>query len=651
MKKKCPVCASDEITHFLRRKDRIGVYLCGNCTLKFVAQSEFAGLHGEPGKLYQREYFEGGGEFGFDAYEETPMTNFYWQKSFVQLVEDMKGKRILDIGCGTGKFMELLLHAGAEADGVEVSGYAAGVASSKGLRIVAADIAALADEQLYDIITAFDVIEHIPDLMTFLGKVFRLLKEDGVFIFLTPDAGSEKAMAGKENWYGYQSSLEHLYYFTPESLSFLFEKTSGARPVVYRAAAPDGEGLMGFVRKKRSPKDEELEKMFESNFSPGFVRAENVVPVCILLQRLDDRRFLEYAAVHRKSISSHAGEEEADFLLSFFKDGNAGGPTPQAVRQEGTGKVTVRPYREGDEQGIITLFREVFGREMTIEEWRWKYTGQGNRVCAVVLEDTGSGLIAGHYGGIPLRMLHDGKIIRGIAVGDTMIHPRYRSFVRFKKAQSLFMREMVADAAVFFYGFAPNEVIRLAVEKLRLYERVATVYEASKEVGFHKGPSRLIYKLFPLDPRDRRVDGLWDSVKHEFQLCAVRDSAFLTWRYAESRLFSYEVWGLRRRWSQKLLALAVVRKDHSDTLLIMDMVFSRDILEPFLLKIENLASAMGRRKIALWLPQSYHNLLRGKGFAVTDTGATIGTFTHPLVLKKEEISEKFFYTMGDTDYI
>ena len=649
--RRCPVCASDEITPLFGRKDLLTVYSCGRCLLKFIDHDAFRAHYGEPETLYEKEYFEDGGDLGFKEYRDAPVSNFYWQTALIRLAGEIKGRRVLDIGCGTGRLMGLLARAGAHAEGVEISRYAAGIATSEGLRIVGSDVMGLGDAPAYDIITAFDVIEHFPDPVALLAKVRSLLKDDGVFIFLTPDAGSEKALATGNEWYGYNTSMEHLFYFSREGLASLFEKGFGSQPLLHPVAAPDGEGIIGFVRAKPSPEDDALGALFRSNFSPEHLSERNVIPVCVLLQRLSDPRFLGYAEKYRAHLQAHAGEEEADFLLSFVRKEDHDGQAQGAGRKQGTKEVTIRPYREGDEHGIVSLFKEVFSREMTMEEWRWKYIGQGNRACAVILEDAGTGLIAGHYGGIPLRMLHDGRVIKGIAVGDTMIHPGYRSFIRFKKMQQLFMREMVADSAVLFYGFSPDTVIRLAVERLGIYDRVGPVYEAAKEVSFHNAPARFLYKLFPLDPRDRRVDRLWDTVKHEFRLSAIRDSAFLTWRYAESRLFSYEVWGLRKRWSQRLLAVAVVRKDPSDRLLIMDMVSSRDVLEPLLLKVENLASAMGRRRMALWLPHDYHAFLREKGFAVTDTGATIPTFKHPAVLTKEEIYEKFFYTMGDTDYI
>ena len=311
----------------------------------------------------------------------------------------------------------------------------------------------------------------------------------------------------------------------------------------------------------------------------------------------------------------------------------------------------IRMYQEGDEYGITALFREVFGREMPIDEWKWKYKGQGNRrVCAVVIDLPGKGII-GHYGGIPFRMTREGVEIKGISACDVMIKKKHRSFTHLKKMHNLFVDELFKDSFIMFYGFPTEHTLTLPAEKLKLYERVEPVYDAVKDTAFNNNTTRFLYKLFPMSFDDDAIDRLWNDVGHEFRLSIIRDKTYLKWRYEESRLFRYELWGLRRRWSKRLDALAVLRRDGTEKLYIIDMVFGKKVLPSLLSKAENLACSLGMKKLSLWMPQRFHQVLLESGFSFLPFGTTLPRSTHPLTIKKEEIAEKFFYTMGDTDFL
>jgi SAM-dependent methyltransferase len=69
----------------------------------------------------------------------------------------------------------------------------------------------------FDIVTAFDVIEHVPDPVAFLGDVAALVEPGGMFFASTPDAGSLPARAFGRRWHFYYPY--HLSYFTPRSLA------------------------------------------------------------------------------------------------------------------------------------------------------------------------------------------------------------------------------------------------------------------------------------------------------------------------------------------------------------------------------------------------------------------------------------------------
>jgi len=311
----------------------------------------------------------------------------------------------------------------------------------------------------------------------------------------------------------------------------------------------------------------------------------------------------------------------------------------------------IRLYEEGDEMGITKLFYEVFEREMSLEEWRWKYVRGGERkVYSAVAVDERDGIVA-HYGGMPHRMIYQGREVYGLAIGDVMTHAGHRGFKLFKEVASLVPDEAVRDGIILGYGFPNERALRLP-EKLGLYEKIEDVCEANKETRFWNNAVRYVYKLFPLSYDDRRIDDLWEEEKDNNVLSVVRDRDYLEWRYQRHPLFSYELWGLRKRWSSRLRGLAVLRReDEKERVLIMDFVCPSNKMEALFQKIENVVYAAGGKRLTLWHPEYLKGKMIRMGFSVGSAGTSIPRTTHEQTLRKNEIAGRFFYTMGDTDFL
>ncbi len=103
-----------------------------------------------------------------------------------------KGNRLLDVGCATGFFMEAAADEGFDVRGVEFSGVAISLARPDiRERIVRGDVNTLLgrDAEKYDVVTAFDIIEHVQDPGNFLAELHAILKPGGVLAISSPDTG------------------------------------------------------------------------------------------------------------------------------------------------------------------------------------------------------------------------------------------------------------------------------------------------------------------------------------------------------------------------------------------------------------------------------------------------------------------------------
>lgn len=113
-------------------------------------------------------------------------------KLIQQLIGSPKGRKLIDVGCSCGFFLEEALRAGYEVCGVEFSSVAISQAHpSVRDRIICADVNELSSmsNERYDVVTAFDIIEHTQRPVAFVESLKRLLRPDGLLVMTTPDTG------------------------------------------------------------------------------------------------------------------------------------------------------------------------------------------------------------------------------------------------------------------------------------------------------------------------------------------------------------------------------------------------------------------------------------------------------------------------------
>jgi 2-polyprenyl-3-methyl-5-hydroxy-6-metoxy-1,4-benzoquinol methylase len=132
---------------------------------------------------------------------------------------------VLDVGCGTGWFLEVAKEQGFIISGLEIGKQLAEYTSEKlGATIYTVPLAELPATAVFDVITMFDVLEHVNDPRTVLKALRDHLNPGGVGLIFTPNLDSVGITI-----LGECSSLimpaEHLFCFTPASLRRMIEET------------------------------------------------------------------------------------------------------------------------------------------------------------------------------------------------------------------------------------------------------------------------------------------------------------------------------------------------------------------------------------------------------------------------------------------
>jgi 2-polyprenyl-3-methyl-5-hydroxy-6-metoxy-1,4-benzoquinol methylase len=174
-------------------------------------------------------YYQGDSRSGYDySYFERIKARYNDKNSWpyrllaraTRLGGQEKAGRLLDVGCGGGLFAACAKRVGWNAQGLDPNPAAVEAAARYGVPVRTATIEESGfDANTFDIIYANDVIEHVLNPIKAFEEIDRLLLPRGVLILSTPNG--DRALLRPNRWGGFQSSLEHLWYFNTRSMKRL----------------------------------------------------------------------------------------------------------------------------------------------------------------------------------------------------------------------------------------------------------------------------------------------------------------------------------------------------------------------------------------------------------------------------------------------
>lgn len=186
---------------------------------------------------YQKGYFTGDrSRIAYVNYEDDkPYITANMRKLFSFVRPYKSTGALLDIGCALGFSTQLAMELGYQAYGIDPSGFAVEkakklVGKTKIRKAKISDIAG-SSRKTYDVVTMFDVFEHLADPHADLQTVKTILKDDGIMIIATGDTGSMFARLLGRRWTFYNPP-QHLYYFNRENLTNLLGET-GFKPIAW----------------------------------------------------------------------------------------------------------------------------------------------------------------------------------------------------------------------------------------------------------------------------------------------------------------------------------------------------------------------------------------------------------------------------------
>jgi SAM-dependent methyltransferase len=228
----CAVCGAASARSKLR-KGGVEILECPCCGLAYwTPPPDFC-----PKAIYDGEYFEdaatGRGYDDYGGLEGSLRMTF--ARRLAQIPLPRTAARLLDLGAAFGFAVAEARGAGWDATGLEISPAAARRASraAAGRVVIASAEATPFAPEVFDAVTLWDVLEHLPDPHSAMAELTRILRPGGRILLSTGDVGSLAARLSGARWHLY-TLPEHLFFHSRRSLRLLLE-THGFRVESLRA--------------------------------------------------------------------------------------------------------------------------------------------------------------------------------------------------------------------------------------------------------------------------------------------------------------------------------------------------------------------------------------------------------------------------------
>jgi predicted SAM-dependent methyltransferase len=234
----CPVCGDVFVARRVYRDRGFSIVRCGACGIILRPPEEHTAVQpSENESLYYRESVRCG-----------TGNKLFFRLTFEALIKAfprLAGSNFLDIGCGIGNAVEVAGELGFNAVGVESSVWARAYCRKKGLRIYDSLCSVKEEGMKFKVINLNHVLEHISSPIGFLmDEVGGFLDQGGFIRIEVPDGSffSLKRLLPVMVYNVTSPRAEHLYYYTPQTLRDVVERSG------YRVVGMSREGFGDRIR-------------------------------------------------------------------------------------------------------------------------------------------------------------------------------------------------------------------------------------------------------------------------------------------------------------------------------------------------------------------------------------------------------------------
>ena len=213
---KCKLCGKDKGKEFLEWKEGYFLIQCDYCNVVSANIKHTGdGLYDDD-EHYDRSFAQIAEQI---EYRKSVFGSERYDYTIKRLKLNPPELNVLDIGCGFGYYLSVLLEKGIHCKGLEVDKQQVKYCKEQGLNVVSGDINDEKNER-YDLIVMFDVLEHLYNPLKYLKSVFDKVKINGYLIAYTPNIHSLsfELMEEKQNLL---HPFQHICFYNKDSLQYI----------------------------------------------------------------------------------------------------------------------------------------------------------------------------------------------------------------------------------------------------------------------------------------------------------------------------------------------------------------------------------------------------------------------------------------------
>jgi len=234
----CPVCNSEN-NILMFNKDGGSYVKCSQCAMVFLnpllrdnyLSQHYADNHAEQSAIVNED---------LDFYRSIYLQGIKSIKSCCNKKDDL-----LDFGCSSGIFLDIAKDNNFHTTGIELNVSEAMECEKKGHKVYNKEFDKIEFNKAFDIITLWDVFEHLPDGLLFLKKFYKILALDGLVFLQIPSSNSivARIMQEKCNMF---DGLEHVNLYSPDTIKMLAEK-AGFSVLIMNTVIPEVKVLNSYL--------------------------------------------------------------------------------------------------------------------------------------------------------------------------------------------------------------------------------------------------------------------------------------------------------------------------------------------------------------------------------------------------------------------
>ncbi len=325
------------------------------------------------------------------------------------------------------------------------------------------------------------------------------------------------------------------------------------------------------------------------------------------------------------------------------------------------GRYDLRPFRPGDENGILKLWEVAFKAKMPMARFQWKYIDNPyDKAMMLCVAENGD--IVTFYGGIPYKFQYKNRVVHGVQLMDIMSHPDHRKYRVFAKTANQFISYFCTpERLLYMYGF-PGEFHYSIGERILGYKKInpAAYLKVNPRLLLNSGypnPGNTkidMEEINKLDANDFDWKKLWNDCSRDYPFSIVREPEFVKWRFLEHPENNYQVFKFVNKHNGCLSGYAVLLIQ-SDKAVLVDLLV-KNSLQIFHNIMAGIGGYLLDHQIEIletWLPDNHFtaDYARKTGFEQFKEPLgiipTVALFKHSPSL--DWVFSNLYYTMADTD--